>query len=244
MIGRPAKRPIWWGGLIAILGTSAFFGSAIAWLLWKTNSNGTLPDLSPPDMTTLATLSPPAPPTPPDFAPMAKPVPDLTSAPAPDLTQPLLPIQEVRPLGAWASTTAHGCKLPGGYGNESCAANLVLDGDIGTAWCEGVSGSGRREFVELDFDASYEFTAIEIASGYHKSLKLWEENGSPIQLALEAGGSARLFHPSDRMGWKRETIDPPLIGKTLTIRLEHVRTGQRYDDTCISEVRVWGRRAR
>ncbi|HEY5885146.1 MAG TPA: protein kinase [Pyrinomonadaceae bacterium] len=105
-------------------------------------------------------------------------------------------------------------------------ANIV-DGNLATAWDEGVSGPGIGEWIRFDFDRQVTLLGVRISPGYFKTAKLWGENNRLAAATLEfSDGSSRDFHFADRMEeqsfdiggvqtqWIRMTIDRIYSGST------------------------------
>lgn len=128
----------------------------------------------------------------------------------------------------------------------------MLDAEFETAWVEGVEGDGCGEYVEFTFPENTVITSMYIWPGYLKSKDLFEKNGAPMSILAETEqGSIRLNFVNDEynnydyaLSDPQFILDPELVlpdGK-LRIYIENVRTGWKYQDTCISEIKFWGYR--
>lgn len=72
--------------------------------------------------------------------------------------------------------------LPGAYGPE-----LAFDGDLSTAWCEGVPGTGLHQSINVTLSEPREVEAILIHGGYFKSPSLLAANGRLQAVSVVAG---------------------------------------------------------
>lgn len=134
------------------------------------------------------------------------------------------------------------------------AAARLSDGDIATAWAEGVSGDGIGEIVMLPIDTS---KPIRIRAGFAKSQALYAANNRPkdIQLYVVSAGAfdatqsgviyenlrVVLTHSitlADRNEFQTLTLPAHVAGEhsLLAIEIRSVYRGTRYRDTLISEV--------
>ena len=87
-------------------------------------------------------------------------------------------------------------------------ASNLLDGNLATAWDEGVSGPGIGEWVRCDFGREVKLTRISIAPGYFKSAGLWKQNNRLASATFYASdGSSRRFAFQDLMTEQRFEVD-------------------------------------
>jgi len=112
------------------------------------------------------------------------------------------------------------------------------------AWVEGVAGQGVGEYLEYRFHPeSPRITHIKVYNGYVKSEKAWTANSRVKVLRLYVNGKphARL-HLSDTRAEQAFELPEPLgrLGKGQELRLrfeiEAVYSGERYEDTAITEI--------
>ena len=71
--------------------------------------------------------------------------------------------------------------LPGSYG-----AHLAFDGDMTTAWCEGVDGVGIAQSLSIALKEPHIIEAILIHGGYFKSQSLLAANGRIKSMTMVA----------------------------------------------------------
>ncbi len=122
----------------------------------------------------------------------------------------------------------------------------AIDGNLATAWVEGVAGPGIGETLTLDFPGMAQITHIGIAVGYDSDQETFAANNRVKRIALTFSSGYHIdqtFH--DVQGRQEVTITPPeeWLAETDTLRIviADVYPGTRYDDTPIAEVEVWGR---
>ncbi len=122
------------------------------------------------------------------------------------------------------------------------APNLI-DGQLKTAWIEGVEGKGEGATLAFEFPAPSSLSFIQIANGYQKSFTSFFENSFPTRIEAEFdtrnGETYRqTFDLQPEMGYSRFAIEPRLT-KIIRVRLKitKVQKGSRFEDTAISEIR-------
>lgn len=116
----------------------------------------------------------------------------------------------------------------------------LADGDLTTGWCEGVSGSGEGETVQIALDRTCTVTGFDIYAGYHKSSELFAKNGRPAEIYVEFGnGYGESFALEDVMEKQRFDFAEPVETDSITFTLVSVYPGSKYEDTVITEVIVY-----
>jgi hypothetical protein len=161
------------------------------------------------------------------------------------------------PLSASASTTL----AP--QGRYSFEPSNAIDGDAGTAWCEGAPGKGEGSTLDVRWtvtDAGQECRVrdVVLVPGYARDEKAFTRNGRVRSLRLEdcdhpsdgfevdlyskATEEARVLYPRRPV----ERFDAPPIeihvpnaslrqATCVRLRILAVNAGEKYEDTCISE---------
>ncbi|MCX8033215.1 MAG: hypothetical protein N3B14_07520 [Thermoleophilia bacterium] len=150
-------------------------------------------------------------------------------------TASTLPLQLVRPTSVTSSSALEATSTAS-YG----PTNLV-DGDLATAWNEGAEGPGIGEWVRFEFSRQWVLARIEIANGYQKDDERYFGNGRVRSLAIEySTGTTQLVDLLDSKDI--QTIIPtrqPVEWFKITI--VDVYPGKIWDDTALSEVRIYAR---
>lgn len=158
-------------------------------------------------------------------------------------------INENLAVSAEASST-----LKGQASKTYYASNLV-DGNINTCWVEGVSGTGEGETIRLSLDGEQTVYGLVIYNGYLESGYLYSVNGKVTQVTVRAadGTTVRSDLGVVKLDERKEPLedydlyscknwvnfDQPVYTDTLTITIEKAVPGSLYEDTCISEIKVY-----
>lgn len=120
-------------------------------------------------------------------------------------------------------------------------AQRVLDGKLETAWCEGAKGVGVGEWIRISNAAEkeLEIIAIEVKGGYQADQKRLDNNGWPTELLIECEGGysqkAELYDYDAVF-----LLDMPVKTDWVKLTILNAMPGEKYEDTCISEIRLLG----
>jgi hypothetical protein len=141
-------------------------------------------------------------------------------------------------------------------------ANL-FDGKWETAWVEGATGPGVNEWIEVEMDSVIRFMGIILINGYAKSEQTYYANNRIKELKVEIEHPKREYGGNETLVVELEdlpyqTIDIHTFMKMASIVYDggdggrdyfkfkltilDVYKGTTYDDTCLSELLVLGRR--
>ena len=136
-------------------------------------------------------------------------------------------------------------------GKSYSGANLV-DGDYKTAWVEGVSGVGIGESVTLHLDKTQPVYGIVICNGYTADYDLYSKNGTLASVKVDfgngkvveenVGGYGSEYLEGDylaEMNLNKIELDEPVMTDEITVTITSANVGSKYDDTCVSEIRVY-----
>ncbi len=123
--------------------------------------------------------------------------------------------------------------------SADCSPAAAIDGDIATAWVEGVDGEGTGQSLGLEFILPFEVRNVALLPGWCASPEVWRTYGRPRRVRLELADGTVVEH---------ELEDAP---RTAVIRLEETHTvnwltltileaypGERGADTAISELTI------
>lgn len=121
------------------------------------------------------------------------------------------------------------------YGNRYGPNNL-FDGNLATAWVEGVSGNGSGERIVLAFDRPRQLAGFEIVNGYTKNRDIFGKNARvrTARVTLSSGDSQIISLP-DTMRASSFSFAQPVEATWLELQIESVFPGSRYTDTAVSE---------
>ena len=152
-------------------------------------------------------------------------------------------------VSAKASST-----LAGQVGKTYQASHL-LDGNLNTCWVEGVKGTGEGETVTLDLGKKQRVYGIMISNGYLESKYLYQMNGKVQKLKMsgvDGLSKTHEFYIPEFEAVKESfdeyeiesmthfiTFDHPIMTDKLVITILDAVKGEKWEDTCISEIRVF-----
>ena len=133
-------------------------------------------------------------------------------------------------------------------GTHNNSASALVDGNLETSWQEGVSGDGLGESVMLDFGRDVEVVAVEMYLGNHRTDEWFYKNNVPSQVTLQCYGAQDgafeeviVFKESHARGATCVVFNRPVSLRYLELFIDSVYKGSKYDDTCIAEIKVYGR---
>lgn len=142
-------------------------------------------------------------------------------------------------------------ELQAANGKTYSGMNLI-DGDYSTVWVEGVSGTGVGETITLHLDKIQLVYGVQICNGYTASYDLYNKNGTLTDVKIDfgngkvmessVGGYAFEDIADDYLAecnMNKVELDEPVMTDTITITITGAKQGVKYDDTCVSEVRVY-----
>jgi hypothetical protein len=107
-------------------------------------------------------------------------------------------------------------------------------------WCEGVKGPGVGEWLELVPEVAKPLVAISIKPGCFKSDALFAANARPKKMRVELnGGNTFTVEIPDA----REEFEFPVSNykkpvKSIRLTFEDVWPGNRFEDLCVTSVRL------
>ena len=126
-------------------------------------------------------------------------------------------------------------------GSNKYFPNLAADGDLSTAWVEGVKGDGKGEKLKFKFEAStHTISNILIYTGYVKSPAAYYNNARPKKLRVYVDGKATYdLKIQDIYG--EQTFELPEVikigeGKTIEFEIMEVYPGKKWQDCAITDI--------
>ena len=134
------------------------------------------------------------------------------------------------------------------------AAPRAVDGDLATAWAEGVDGNGEGEILVVRLEGS---GPVEIFTGVAKTEALFKKNGRPRRVRVsvygppaQGGGfgggyyfaempvlARREAELRDQFGWQELPVPDVAAFEFVAIEIIDVYPGTSWKDTAIAEVR-------
>lgn len=119
-------------------------------------------------------------------------------------------------------------------------AASVIDGNPATSWQEGKDGPGIDECIRLDFDGTYEVQYIALKLGNWKDAASYTNNNRPREIEFQIGSERFSYEFKDVQEEFFLKLTLPVEAVNIQLNLKSVYAGAKYDDTCISEVKVYG----
>ncbi len=113
----------------------------------------------------------------------------------------------------------------------------AIDGDLETGWAEGASGQGIGESITVYFDRMYLVSGIEIYAGYQRNNDLYNKNSRPKEVYVEfSDGSGESYILKDMNDVQNMKFANSVITDSITLRIDSVYPGNKYEDTVITEI--------
>lgn len=132
--------------------------------------------------------------------------------------------------------------LPASEYGTYVAGNLS-DGDWSTAWVEGSSGSGAGQSVTMSraSGSKASVSCLELVAGYGKSTDIYYKNARPKQVSLiaDSGEVVAQVTLADSYRVVQSISFPAASTSSITLRIDSVYEGNKYDDCAISEMRCF-----
>lgn len=142
------------------------------------------------------------------------------------------------PLNSYSASSV----LPASEYGTYVASNLS-DGDWNTAWVEGSSGSGAGQSVTISRASGGKATVscLELVAGYGKSTDIYYKNARPKQVSLiaDSGEAVAQVTLADSYRVVQSISFPAVSTSSITLRIDSVYEGNKYDDCAISEMRCF-----
>lgn len=113
----------------------------------------------------------------------------------------------------------------------------LLDGDGKTNWTEGVQGDGIGQYVQLNFQDTYQLISITIRAGNHFDKDRYINNSRPENITVTfSDGTSVCCTLRDVMEDQRLLLPEPVSTDSVRITIDSVYHGYLYEDTVISDV--------
>ena len=122
------------------------------------------------------------------------------------------------------------------------SAGKVHDNNLDTAWVEGIeNGNGEGESIVFMFDGEYIINGFYIYNGYQKNDDIYQKNSRPQMINVWANEEyVGSFILNDLRERQCIIFDESVIASNLSIQIASVYGGNKYTDTCISEIEFDG----
>lgn len=133
-------------------------------------------------------------------------------------------------------------QLPGDNDTADYGPGNLTDGNPATAWNEGAAGFGVGEWVKFSAVNPQRVTSVSIMGGFPKFYKdgsdVYKKNPRPREITISYEGGSQGFTMQDvREQFQTFTLSKPVDTRWITITIDSVYPGTRYEDCCIAEVK-------
>jgi hypothetical protein len=148
------------------------------------------------------------------------------------------PTTQARNLALFATPSASS-SLPADRGG-SYHPWSAIDGLLTSCWAEGVKGSGVGEWITLTFPGVIEVQRIGLDVGFDKDSTLFAANNrvKKATIRFSTGDSLELEFADSRGIQVRDIASVQTT--FVTVVIDEVYPGSKYDDTSLAEIEVWG----
>lgn len=125
--------------------------------------------------------------------------------------------------------------------NGTTGVMNLFDGDLSTSWQEGSDGYGIGEDIRFSFDGNYKIRFIAFDLGNCASDSSFSENGRPEVLTLQIEDFHQLIHFRDIKQTQWVKLSQPIAADSMRIVINKAVEGSKWNDNCISEIKVYGK---
>ncbi len=117
----------------------------------------------------------------------------------------------------------------------------MFDGDLGTVWAEGDSGSGVGEWIHFVSDRPFNMKSISIINGYGRDQEIYKKNNRLLQLVLSTdnGDYMRIYFNDGVLTYQTKAVGFDNVSE-VHLEVVDVAYGTRYNDLCISGLMING----
>ena len=138
-------------------------------------------------------------------------------------------------VAAWRDSS-HLDEDAGGSYTPNNAGDLVAD----TMWCEGSSGDGSGEWIEVDFGSSQAVDSMSLINGIGSGLAIWMKGNTATGATLTySDGSSEAVELKPSMMPRTYSIGPKTTS-SVKMTFTGVKAGKEYNDLCVSELSFSG----
>lgn len=139
--------------------------------------------------------------------------------------------------------------------NSTYTASNLIDGDYTTVWSDGVEGSAKGEIITIKLPHKFYITRIVLYNGFLKTKFRYSVNGRVSIVAVDYGDAETTeiyevldMNPGmDKEPFSEDELNPteivnekPMYADTIRITIVEDKAGEKYTDTTMSEIEVYG----
>lgn len=117
----------------------------------------------------------------------------------------------------------------------------IYDRKLSTSWVEGMHGSGIGEWVMLITNNGQKLKGIKIINGYASNMEFYKKNNraKSIRVELSDGTIVEKQLEDSGIAWQYVDFNREIVCNSIKITILSVYRGNKYDDTCISEIDLY-----
>lgn len=117
---------------------------------------------------------------------------------------------------------------------------MMFDNNYSTTWQEGVAGYGIGEAVSFSLNKPYKIKFMSFKLGNWKNDQYYYGNGRPRTMTIVLGDFSGQVTFQD--AWQEQWVEfsNPVTADALRVIIDDVFTGTTWEDTCISEIHMFG----
>jgi hypothetical protein len=143
---------------------------------------------------------------------------------------------ELMDFKASASST-----LAGGNYKPDNINKWNADSEANSCWSEGVAGNGEGQWIEIAATVPVLLDTFEITNGLTASESLFRSNNriKKLDLSVNNGEPQAVELPDQMDPFDIKLADSPDPVRTIRLTIREVYPGTKYQDTCISRVRLF-----
>ncbi|MDP6932146.1 MAG: hypothetical protein QGG40_04480 [Myxococcota bacterium] len=139
------------------------------------------------------------------------------------------------PIASVSGSSFHPEEEGVSYGLEN-----LTDRKQATVWVEGEEGAGLGTWIELDLGGAKTISGFRMWSGNWYTADFWARHNRSKEIDVElSDGSSHSFTLADEMKVEEIRFPSPVTTSTVRIIIKSIHKGSTFNDTCISDVRVF-----
>lgn len=176
---------------------------------------------------------------------IVSPSPTISTEPSPSPVESISPSPSTEPPvilpPVFNSVTASSSLAS--QGKFSYKPNLTLDGQMNTAWLEGVKGNGIGEWIMFSNENTQTVSSITLYNGYLKNNTTYLNNGRIKKFSLEFSDGSILTYDIAKVTFNESkngflvNFDTPISTTSVKLTVLDVYNGAYYADLALSEIK-------
>ncbi len=118
---------------------------------------------------------------------------------------------------------------------------LAFDGNMQTAWNDGVAGSGVGQWIEARFDRPRHFRRVVFTPGWNATSRHGVDlfmGNARLRVATIAVDGVTVATANVGFDERSKPVSLDALGSSLRITAAELHEGTRWSDVCISEVSI------